>query len=493
MDLTHIYERRVDPTGQDSLARIARLVRPGSTVLELGPATGYFTRHLAEALNCTVDCIEFSPEMADMARPFAREMLVGDLDYIELSEHFAPASYDHVIAADVLEHLKNPWRVLSGCRSLLAADGSALLSIPNIGHAALIAELIAGRFEYRDEGLLDRTHLRFFTRASIVDMLRRTGFRPRMISRIEWRPEMTEFERNLDALSPRLRDCLLAHGDALTYQFIVEAAPGEMSTTEAEAAVAEGSGPAEPFFLAKVYWATEGRHLTEARCIVRAVSMQQEVAQVQFDLPVGEPVTHLRFDPADRAGFFRIQRIRITEHDSQGREIRTHLDCVDHPAVMQRFDMKDTALGTTTFGSTFISLSDDPKLFHLPAEPYQPGPDHHLRFDVEMTWPVSADYMIAEAIYRDKLTELRATLSLTEARLKDYADRLEPMHRLNATLARERDEAFIFEPILRQHEVRVRELEARLAEIYGSRSWKLLSRWRRFKARFQKKRQAAVS
>ena len=74
MDLTHIYERTVDPEGQDSLARIGRLVTPGSTVLELGPATGYFTRHLSESLGCTVDCIEYSPEMAEMARPFWRGM-----------------------------------------------------------------------------------------------------------------------------------------------------------------------------------------------------------------------------------------------------------------------------------------------------------------------------------------------------------------------------------------------------------------------------------
>lgn len=488
MDLTHIYERTVDPEGKDSLARIGRLVHPGSTVLELGPATGYFTRHLSEVLGCTVDCVEYSPEMAKMAQPFARTLQVGDLDQLELSDHFRPGAYDHVIAADVLEHLKNPWRVLRGCRDLLKPTGSVLLSIPNIGHAALISELIAGRFEYRDEGLLDRTHLRFFTRASIVDMLRRTGFQLKSIDRIEWMPEQTEFARVLEEMPPRLRDYLLTHGDSLTYQFIVHATPGDMTQSDADRALAESGGPAEPYFLAKLYWAGGHEGLGEEKCIRLPVSLQKEPCRLIFDLPTDAAFNKLRFDPADRPGFMRFTRMRLCEKGPDGEILATHIDCKGGREIGEVFELDDLLAGESALGAAFIATTNDPKLFYNAPRDFQPTAGNHFCFDVEMAWPIGADFLIAEAVYGKEFARIRLNLAISEGRDAAWQQTEARLHQQISELTRERDEALQFETRFIQQEARTRDLEGVLSEIHGSRAWRAITRWRRFKERLMGKR-----
>lgn len=484
MDLTHIYERKVDPEGEDSLARIGRLIRPGSTVLELGPAIGYFTRHLSETLGCTVDCIEYSAEMAKQARPFARNMHVGDLDQLNIGDHFESGAYDYVIAADVLEHLKNPWQVLGGCRNLLKPSGAVLLSIPNIGHAALISELMAGRFEYRDEGLLDRTHLRFFTRASIVDMLRRTGLRPLSIDRIEWMPERTEFARVLEDMPPRLRQYLLTHGDALTYQFIVHATPGDMTDADVEQAVADSSGPAEPYFLAKLYWAAGDEGLNEGKCVLRPVPLQNEQCRIRFDLPTGAAFNKLRFDPADRPGFIRFHRIRLYESTPDGEVCKLHIDCSTPNEIVNLFELSELVPGVSALNTAFIATTNDPKLFYSIERNLEPAAGNHFSFDVQMTWPISADLLVADTIYSRKYVELESKLAFSHEKSQDLRETARQLREEITTLMRERDEFALFESRFIQQEARTRELERVLSEIYDSKAWRAVNRWRRFKSRF---------
>src|ERR1035437_9240135 len=132
MNVAHRYERTLVSNEPDnSLLRLAAWVPRGSTVLELGPASGYFTRHLSEALGCTVDAIERDAGMAESARPFCRGVTVGDLDHLVLREQFPERQYDVIIAADVIEHLVWPERLLAQIPQCLAAQGRLLISVPN--------------------------------------------------------------------------------------------------------------------------------------------------------------------------------------------------------------------------------------------------------------------------------------------------------------------------------------------------------------------------
>lgn len=230
----HIYKREAFfPQTEDSLTRLSAYIDQDSEILELGPATGYYTRYLAEEKNCRVDCVEISEIMAKEAERFCRKMVVADLDETELTAHFQQESYDAVVAADVLEHLKNPAHTLIHAQRLLKPEGKLLISVPNISHAAVIAGLIKGEFRYTEEGLLDRTHLRFFTRENLLELIRECGFFPLEIDTIRKLPEETEIMHSLTDLPVSVQKAIFDRPDALSYQFILVCQPGKGKKTNA--------------------------------------------------------------------------------------------------------------------------------------------------------------------------------------------------------------------------------------------------------------------
>jgi 2-polyprenyl-3-methyl-5-hydroxy-6-metoxy-1,4-benzoquinol methylase len=151
-------------------------VPDGARVLDVGCATGYLAAELTRR-GCTVDGVEFDPDAAAQAGAHCRTVVVGDLESAQTRADVAalPAP-DVIVCADVLEHLRDPWSVLAWLAALLPTGGKAIISVPNIAHWTARRALLRGRFDYADNGLFDRTHLRFFTRASAQELARRAGF-----------------------------------------------------------------------------------------------------------------------------------------------------------------------------------------------------------------------------------------------------------------------------------------------------------------------------
>ena len=223
----HIYERVVEENSEDSLGKIIRHIAPGSNVLELGPATGYLTRFLKEKKRCSVDCVEISEKMAKEAENYSARMVVGDLDTLQLEDEFPAQSYDYVILADVLEHVKKDAEILKSCRNLLKKKGHCILSVPNIAHASVIGELLQGRFEYTEEGLLDSSHCRFYTCSSIQHLIQKCGFRVKSIESITRLPEDTEIGDTLRGFPVEVQRAILSTPESLAYQFVIVSCPAE--------------------------------------------------------------------------------------------------------------------------------------------------------------------------------------------------------------------------------------------------------------------------
>jgi len=122
----------------------------------------------------------FGIELVDAVAEQARAVLDGVLcanieDDLTLPMRLAP-SFDALVFGDVLEHLRDPWQVLSQLRQYIEPGGSCIACIPNVAHWSLISGLLGGKWDYADAGLLDRTHLRFFTLASAVAMFQKAGW-----------------------------------------------------------------------------------------------------------------------------------------------------------------------------------------------------------------------------------------------------------------------------------------------------------------------------
>src|SRR5829696_4733848 len=156
-------------------SKIVSLVPPATRVLEFGCATGYMSQVLKERLGCTVVGIEIDRDAASLAERHTERVIVGDAEKIDYAAELAGEAFDVVMFADVLEHLKEPADVLRRVRPFIAENGVVIASIPNIAHGSVRLALLAGEFRYRDWGLLDDTHLRFFTRESIVDLFESAG------------------------------------------------------------------------------------------------------------------------------------------------------------------------------------------------------------------------------------------------------------------------------------------------------------------------------
>lgn len=142
-------------------------------LLDVGTAQGELTRRLSQQ-GFVVTGIERDAQFADHARPTCADLVELDLDQA-IPEFRKP--FDVIVYGDVLEHLKDPLRVFTGLNRYLAPEGKVVVSVPNIAHIAIRLMLLFGYFEYMDRGILDRTHLRFFTLRSFRRFLAQGGMR----------------------------------------------------------------------------------------------------------------------------------------------------------------------------------------------------------------------------------------------------------------------------------------------------------------------------
>ena len=168
IDDLHVYLRTIKADERTSLSVLAEQIHPQATILDLGCGSGALGQYLSETRSCTCDGLTWSEAEAAHARPNYRTVVVDNLETCDLTARFLNQRYDYIVCADVLEHLSQPERILEACKGLLTPQGKLLISVPNAAYCGLVAELLQGEFRYREEGLLDRTHLRFFTRRSLI-------------------------------------------------------------------------------------------------------------------------------------------------------------------------------------------------------------------------------------------------------------------------------------------------------------------------------------
>src|SRR5262249_12089547 len=143
----------------------------GRRVLDAGAADGFLSERLS-ARGWRVTAVERDAARAARARERCEELVVADLaDAAPLLR----GPFDAIVYGDVLEHLGDPLPVLARLNRALRSDGVVVASVPNVAHLWVRLQLLAGRFDYAERGILDRTHLRFFTRRTFADLLSGAG------------------------------------------------------------------------------------------------------------------------------------------------------------------------------------------------------------------------------------------------------------------------------------------------------------------------------
>lgn len=227
--LVNLSETDLDDNS--SLKKMLRLIGENKRVIDFGCATGYFARLLSNR-GCEVTGVEINSKAAKVAEKYCEQVIVADLDFVSLSdilsEQISKTKFDVAVFGDILEHLRNPWKVLEETRDLLKPQGYAIASIPNIAHGAIRLALLQGKFEYKQLGILDNTHLRFFTRETVEQLFEDSGYLIDVVERTKLpiysnsdlipAIEKNNFDRNLTSQIEQ-------DEDADTLQFVVRGYP----------------------------------------------------------------------------------------------------------------------------------------------------------------------------------------------------------------------------------------------------------------------------
>jgi len=213
--------KEIPGSSHDLLRRRIRALPPGLRLLDLGAAGGHLGRAVRDRCAFLAG-VEPDAAMASSAREGYDDWRSADA--LSCGEWTTP--FDAVVCGDVLEHLAQPDILLARIHSWLRAGGTLLVSLPNVANVSIRAGLLLGRFPYAERGILDRTHLRFYTRRSAVDLVASAGFDVREIEATAmpyelalpglasrpWRAPVRGFARASASLWPTL----------FGYQFVIE-------------------------------------------------------------------------------------------------------------------------------------------------------------------------------------------------------------------------------------------------------------------------------
>ena len=209
---------------------LARLPAGARYVLEIGCGSGALARtYRAGHPAANYTGVECDAAAARRAQAACTRVVLGDIEaaacWQALDQLRPGPGWDLVVLGDVLEHLRDPLATLAGLAARASVEARCVACIPNVGHVSLVYQLLQARWDYADDGLLDRTHLRFFTQPTMVALFAQAGWEVQACTARVFEPEATERALlPLLELAPRLgmdTEAMRLHLSA--YQWLVEA------------------------------------------------------------------------------------------------------------------------------------------------------------------------------------------------------------------------------------------------------------------------------
>lgn len=222
-DQRHRYDYSVQPNSAP--ARVIRMVGEGRRVLELGPGPGSITKHLKDK-GCWVTGLELDPEAIELVTPFCERIIHGNLNDADWPALLVGTEkFSVIVAADVLEHLYDPWATLKQTLPLLSADGCVVISLPHVAHSGVLACLLNEDFAYQPWGLLDSTHIRFWGLKNMQVLFAEAGYKIIEAEFVVRSPEQTEFSHFWHTLPSASRAVLARNRFGNVYQVIIRAVP----------------------------------------------------------------------------------------------------------------------------------------------------------------------------------------------------------------------------------------------------------------------------
>ncbi|MCH5286589.1 MAG: methyltransferase domain-containing protein [Christensenellaceae bacterium] len=288
-------------------------VAEGSEVLEIGSSNGNLTKHLAEEKGCAVDIVEINAEAGEQASRFARTGLTGpsegDLEGDLWLQKLGDRRYDYIVVLDVLEHLREPETVLLRLKGLLREEGAIILSVPNMAHNSVLIDMIRNHLQYNELGILDNTHLRFFTQGTLDRMVHACGLCATEKRAIQMPVGSNEIKNSYNDLPAEWAVLLKARPLAEVFQFIYV-----LRTHGSEAALASTPLDTTKRLIKLYYKDSETDFFDEERIRFRYVDGQE--TEAAFDLSDTEAAV-IRVNLLDEPCVLESLQVRLTGEDGK--------------------------------------------------------------------------------------------------------------------------------------------------------------------------------
>lgn len=443
MNEHNLYERETLALGQEnSLSKLAAYIPDNASVLDVGCATGRLGEYLQNHTACIVDAIETDPASAHIARAYYRSLYSIN---IEAEDAFSVIAheYDVIVLADVLEHLRYPEWVLQQLSKKLTPQGKFLISVPNVGHIGVMLQLLQGTFVYHPQGLLDKTHLRFFSRQNLAQFFADAQMQQwRLLDRVLIGIQGTEFASSLlHGISPAWLAVFPTVPEGNTYQFLLEASPTALlkrlppeqemidcSSSSVKSLSIPLPAQAEAHENTAIDTLLQGNcalldmpcinngiyiHVTlhycttenplEYRALTQVCYLHEQLFFLTFPLP--DNITKLRFDPADIAGIMRLKQCQL--HDASHTPVW---------ALTQQSEIVEKSMGLVIAWSAdhaaILEMSDADPWFVLPVS--LEGLAVAKSFVVHFSWPHTHDYWLLEAHCRDQNQQVQKDLQIQQ-------------------------------------------------------------------------------
>ncbi|MDE7310521.1 MAG: class I SAM-dependent methyltransferase, partial [Eubacterium sp.] len=332
---------------ESGLSKILRQVRKGSTVLEFGPATGRATAYLKEHLDCKVYIVEIDAQAAASAAKFAEDTIIGDIEDYEWLRKWENEKFDSILFADVLEHLRNPQKVLAKTKLLLKDDGKTLLSVPNVAHNSVLINLYHNVFHYTPVGLLDDTHIHLFSYHTLKFCCDQAGYVPVVEDAVYSAVGENEVSADYHQVNAVLRRELQKRIYRDVYQFVFVLQKKEEVNQQGNA-IEKRIKPYAKDHKCQVFF-DRGEGWLEEENVTIPISLCGGQKEIKVTLCEPEEIKNIRIDPVDCASGICVERLRL-------------LDC--NGAEIEKLPRESVSSNATyRIENNFLFLTDDPNVY----------------------------------------------------------------------------------------------------------------------------------
>lgn len=208
--------------------QMVQLIGERKKVLEVGCATGYMGQYLKEKCGCELVGVELDPESANKANPHYKQIIVGDISESKTLFSLNLEQFDVILCSNILEHTLKSQEILEKLKSFLKPEGYFVIAFPNIAHWSIRLNLLLGKFDYSEKGILDESHVRFFTLKTAWELFESAGLKIEVFG-FDWDNGITKldgFLRRIPMIGPKfLRFFYSLRPTLFGYQFIFKAKP----------------------------------------------------------------------------------------------------------------------------------------------------------------------------------------------------------------------------------------------------------------------------